>query len=100
MQFILQLEPWKEVCSEYTHLCSEKVVANPDLQYSIRDLASLTQTIGRFCPHFTGESFLAGVQQAQQLVQGLVAMAALATKLRPHHWSLSPTSISRNLLLV
>ncbi|KAK3931087.1 Exportin-6-B [Frankliniella fusca] len=98
--YALVLEPWKEVCSEYTHLCSEKVVTNSDLQYSIRDLASLTQAIGRFYPHFTGESFLPGVQQAQQLVQGLVAMAALATKLRPHHWSLSPATISRNLLLV
>ena len=75
-------------------------MTNADLQYSVRDLASLTQAIGRFCPHFTGESFLAGIQQAQQLVQGLVAMAALATKLRPHHWSLSPPTISRNLLLV
>ncbi|XP_034251933.1 exportin-6-A isoform X1 [Thrips palmi] len=98
--YALVLEPWKEVCSEYTHLCSEKVVTNADLQHSVRDLASLTQAIGRFCPHFTGESFMAGIQQAQQLVQGLVAMAALATKLRPHHWSLSPSTISRNLLLV
>ncbi|KAJ1530853.1 hypothetical protein ONE63_005696 [Megalurothrips usitatus] len=98
--YALVLEPWKEVCSEYTHLCSEKIVNNSDLQYSVRDLASLTQAIGRFCPHFTGETFFSGIQQAQQLVQGLVAMAALATKLRPHHWSLSPATISRNLLLV
>lgn len=75
-------------------------MTNTDLQYSVRDLASLTQAIGRFCPHFTGESFLPGIQQAQQLVQGLVAMAALATKLRPHHWSLSLPTISRSLLLV
>jgi len=65
---------------------------------SLHDLATLTQAIGRFCPHFTGDSFLAGFQQAQQLVQGLVALAGHATRLRPHRWSLTMETLPRVLL--